>query len=223
MRKQLWFVIGLPILLVLGCSQKEAPPAIAEGGDTNAEAPMAAADTTAEAVALDVQNATNGAAAPPACTGHQDEPSHPKRVTAGTYCVCDDGGANEGLHPTTHVKGKHLQKEESVVIGPLADSTSVELSSNQLKFTRLEDGNGLSAMVSYEHVDESTGRHPRPVTHLVNISRWSGPAQGPALGNCDRTKNIITISYCYWDPDTTDWLCSQNVSGPHLGDIHASN
>jgi hypothetical protein len=219
MRKQLSLVISLPILLVLaGCAKPQEPSANA--GDT--AGPSRDETATAPAVA-DVQIATNAPAGqPPECPAHQDEPADPQRVTAGTYCVCKVP-ENEGKHPTTNVKGDHMKHGEPVVIGQLADETAVKLGATPLKFTRLEGGAGLSALVSYPHVAADTGRDETMVTHLVNISRWKPPEEGPQVGTCDRTKNVITISYCYWDPKSSDWLCAAGVDGTHLGDVHAQN
>jgi hypothetical protein len=222
MLKQLSILIAVPILMVLaGCDQK--PPTDTSTADATSEPPRS--DTSDGPSTLDVQSAMNaGAAKGLECRPNQDEPADSKLVTAGTYCVCDANYANGGLHPTTNVKGEHLHEDTPVVVGRLADQTPVNLGgAAPLTFIRLEGGAGLSAMVSYPHVDADTGGNERPVTHLVNISRWIDPGEGPALGNCDKAKNIITISYCYWDPKSSDWLCSQDIAGAHLGDIHAQN
>jgi len=219
MRKHLSLVMALPIVLVLaGCAKRQEPSANAAdttgpSGDETAVAPAVA----------DVQSATNAGSATRECRARQDEPPNPNRVTAGVYCVCDDGPDNGGLHPTTKVKGDHLHEGDPIVVGRLADPTPVRLGANARKFNRLEEGNGLSAQVPYPHVDANTGGNQRRVFHLVNISKWLDPGEGPPLGNCDKSKNIITISYCYWDPASNDWLCAQNIEGPHLGDIHAQN
>ena len=46
------------------------------------------------------------------CLASRDEPADPARarITAGTYCVCDEGSDPLQQHPGTPVAGRHLGK-----------------------------------------------------------------------------------------------------------------
>jgi hypothetical protein len=229
MCKQLFLALSLPtVLLFAGCSREPAPIPAEE---TSPGPTTATSEATVAPSAAALQLAKN-ADERLECVARQDEAPDPKRVTAGTYCVCNAGpkdadGKHSSVHPTTNMKGEHLHLASPVVIGALADTTSVTLGANPLAFNRLEGGRGLSAMVGYPHVDATTGRGEAMVTHLVNIKRWQPfSAESRAPDGCDKSKNIITISYCYWgsESEPQDWRCAKDVGeGGHLGDIHAQN
>lgn len=214
MRKQFAFVIGVPFLTVLAgcCNLCDKKPA---------SSPTEPSSTTPAAVAA--QEATNPDA-PLACAAKQDEAPDAKRVTAGTYCVCDAGPPNEGLHPTTNEKGEHMRMGDPVVIGTLGDATSVKLGENDLRFDSTGDGRGLSALVAYPHVDAPAGVSEKKVKHLINITKYRHPVGGEPPGSCDVTKNIVKVTYCYWanETDVQEWKCATTRAG-HLGDIHAQN
>jgi hypothetical protein len=145
------------------------------------------------------------AQAAPGVSGPQD------RVTSGTYCVCDIG--THDVHDSR--EGKHLEKDQAVVIDALDWVTHVQLGASNLQMNRSADSSELSAQVSYKHEDVISD-NASDITHLVRIMPSSG-----ANTQCDQSRNILKISFCVKGSDGK-WACGTRVGG-HLGDTHVQN
>lgn len=206
--------IGLACLLgltMVGCDRREetstAPkpespqPAAASAGEPAADALTSVQDASQAPPPTDV---ACGAVHPP-----QD------KVKAGEYCVCDIG--THEVH--VHHKAKHLEKGQSVVINPLDWVTDVQLGSNPIQMVRSEDETQLTAVVPYQH-QKTRSSGSEDVTHFVRISPEK-KLKNLEGTNCDSTKNVLRISFCYQDDDKK-WSCEPQ-DGLHNGDTHVQN
>jgi len=167
------------------------------------------------------------------CLASQDETADPARarITAGTYCVCDEGPDPLQQHPGTMVAGRHLGKGHPVVIGSTVDDVAnVALGATSVTFVSYAQGKQLGTFVSYDHDPASTSApDPGNITHLVKITPLLLKQGENPPGDCPANGNIISIDYCYLRAVTMngtsqpEWACSEDVDGGHFGDIHASN
>jgi hypothetical protein len=168
------------------------------------------------------------------CQAKRDEAADPARarVTAGTYCVCDEGDDLKQQHPGTLAAGRHLGKGHPVVIGStLDDATNVVLGTTSLPFTSYAQGQELKTFASYDHDPVGNAPDPGNITHLVKITPFQVKPDERLPGDCPADGNIISIDFCYLREVTTngttqtEWACPEDAAsaGQHFGDIHASN